>query len=463
MRGGGWSIRGGRRAGLAAFVVMVWLTGAAAAAVPSVSTGAAANSASLGCNTALVTNEDSGTVTPIDLGTLRAGPAIPVGVSPVGIAITPDGTRAVVTNDEGLDGTVTIIDLTTGVAGPTIAAGSSPASVAITPDGSTALVTDADSDSVTPIDLTTDRAESPIAVDGFALRVAITPDGSTALVTETAYPPKIVPIDLATREVGAGMVLPGHPFGVAVTPDGSTALVADENGTITSLSLPSLAVTRTTPIGSAGSELAVSPDGTPALKSGLGGVTPFDPTTGAVGSLIAVPHAPWGLAVAPDGRRALVAQAQGSSVTPLDLATNTAGTPIPVENGPAEIAITPDQAPVAVIAAQPGTPSQPTSFDASRSTARCSPIATYQWDFGDGSPQQITTGPTVAHQYTSTGRFVASVTETTTAGTSTQQVFTGQTMSRNGSAGATASTTVAITAAPLSPAAPTNATPEFTG
>jgi DNA-binding beta-propeller fold protein YncE len=368
----------------------------------------------------------------------------------------------VVTNDEGLDGTVRIIDLTTGVAGHPIAAGSSAEAVAITPDGLTALVADADSPTVIPIDLTTDRAESPITVDGTPTRVAITPDGSTALVTEI-FPSKIVPINLTTREVGGGVALPGSPFGVAVTPDGSTVLVANENGTVISLSLPSLTVTRTTPVGSGGSELAVSPDGNLGLGSGPGGVTPFDPTTGTVGSLIAVTELPFGLAVAPDGRSALVAQAQGSSVTPLDLATNTAGVPIPAQDGPAEIAVTPDQAPVASISAHPGTTSQPTSFDASASTARCSPIATYRWDFGDGSPAQTTTGPTVSHQYSSTGHFVASVTETTTVGTSTQQVFTGQTMSRNGSAGATAATTVAIAAPALSPAVPTNATPEFTG
>src|SRR6266567_595821 len=40
---------------------------------------------------AFVTNVSSATVTPINTGTRTAGPPIPVGLHPVGIAITPDG------------------------------------------------------------------------------------------------------------------------------------------------------------------------------------------------------------------------------------------------------------------------------------------------------------------------------------------------------------------------------------
>jgi hypothetical protein len=41
--------------------------------------------------TAFVVNSASATVTPVDLTTRKAGPAIPVGRDPQGIAITPDG------------------------------------------------------------------------------------------------------------------------------------------------------------------------------------------------------------------------------------------------------------------------------------------------------------------------------------------------------------------------------------
>jgi PKD repeat protein len=136
-----------------------------------------------------------------------------------------------------------------------------------------------------------------------------------------------------------------------------------------------------------------------------------------------------------------------STVTPIDTATNTAGTPIPVgpefgEPGGA-IAITPDQAPVAHLSVTPAVVGQPTRFDASASTVAVGTITTYAWRFGDGSTA-ITSTPTTAHTYTTPGPYTATVTETDSAGTSTTQVFTGQTMSRNGGPSAEATQTFAV-------------------
>ncbi|MDQ1521007.1 MAG: hypothetical protein QOI55_2080, partial [Actinomycetota bacterium] len=63
---------------------------------------------------------------------------------------------------------------------------------------------------------------------------------------------------------------------------------------------------------------------------------------------------------------------------------------------------------------------------------------------------------TTAHTYASSGSFTARVTETSSAGTSTTRVFTGQTMSRNGGPTATTSHEVVI-AALLSFIAPASA------
>ena len=72
------------------------------------------------------------------------------------------------------------------------------------------------------------------------------------------------------------------------------------------------------------------------------------------------------------------------------------------------------------------------SFDASASVAPSSPIVKYRWRFGDGAVQTAHT-PLVTHNYTTSGRHKVVLTETDAAGTSTTQVFTGQTMLRNGS------------------------------
>jgi hypothetical protein len=100
------------------------------------------------------------------------------------------------------------------------------------------------------------------------------------------------------------------------------------------------------------------------------------------------------------------------------------------------IAITPDQAPVAHLHVTLAAIGSPSTLDASASTVAYGTIASYHWNFGDGATATTTT-PVTTHTYTG-GSYTASVTETSSAGTSTTQVFTGQTASQNGGPQATA-------------------------
>jgi YVTN family beta-propeller protein len=144
----------------------------------------------------------TGTVSTIDVKTRKKDPTdIPVGPAPVGVAVTPDGKTAFVTNfgpvtslPEAIDalleppgspGTVSTIDVKTRTKDPTdIAVGALPAGVAVTPDGKTAFVTNLRSDTVSTIDVKT-RTKDPtdIPVGPYPADVAVTPDGKTAFVT----------------------------------------------------------------------------------------------------------------------------------------------------------------------------------------------------------------------------------------------------------------------------------------
>jgi YVTN family beta-propeller protein len=150
-----------------------------------------------------------------------------------------------------------------------------------------------------------------------------------------------------------------------------------------------------------------------------------------VGSPIPVGSHPWDIAITPNGTTAYVANDGSNNVSVIDTATNTVTESIPISAYPYGIAITPDQAPVARLRVNAAPAGSATTFEAAASTVASGTIAKYAWNFGDGS-RATTTTPVTTHSYVSPGTFSASVTETSSGGTSTTKVFTGQTMSRNG-------------------------------
>ncbi|MCA1005666.1 beta-propeller fold lactonase family protein [Rhodococcus hoagii] len=150
---------------------------------------------------------------------------IPVGTQPFGVAITPDGTRAYITNAAG--NTVSVIDTaTTTVIGDPIPVGTEPSRVAITPDGSRAYVTNQSSNTVSVIDTATGTVVGdPIRVGAYPVGVAITPDGSRAYVTnQVSNMVSVIAIEQAPTLAGApaaGTV--GQPYDYAFTVTGQPA------------------------------------------------------------------------------------------------------------------------------------------------------------------------------------------------------------------------------------------------
>jgi YVTN family beta-propeller protein len=174
---------------------------------------------------------------------------------------------------DGSSSTVSTIDVKTRTKNPTdITVGRLPFGVAITPDGRTAFVTNLGSDTVSTIDVKT-RTKNPtdIPVGGEPAGIAITPDGKAAFVANSGnfgaapFPlgNSVSTIDVKTRTknptdipVGAG------PAGVAITPDGRTAFVTNQGGTVSTIDVK----TRTKhpddiPVGMTPGDVKVTPDG----------------------------------------------------------------------------------------------------------------------------------------------------------------------------------------------------------
>jgi len=267
--------------------------------------------------------------------------------------------QAVVTDASSADAQATPIDLGSNVAGsPFATGGNGGLGVAISPDANKAYVVNSDSHSVTPVVLgASPAAETPIDLgSGRALNfIAISPNGRVAYVSDPGSD-EVVPLDLTTSPATVEAAISvADPEGIAFSPDGSMAYVADNSNTGAGKpahpALTPITVATNTagipialPAGTEPFWVAVTPDGSRALVSDAHGssVYPVTLASGTVGAAIAVGSGPVGIAITPNGAKAYVANSGSGTVTPITLATDTAGPAIMVGGEPYGIAVTPD-------------------------------------------------------------------------------------------------------------------------
>lgn len=401
----------------------------------------AASTVPFNAGTILVTNLNANTVSAIN-PTTHAVSVIKSAShpfnGPLGIAITPNGSFAYVTNSLG--DTVSPVDLATSPAtvDAPIRVGNGPAAIAIAPNGRIAYVTNFNSNTVTPINLATSPAtvERPIAVGAGPWSIAVSPDGNYVCVSDSEAS-TVSLISTATRTVST-IPVGGRPQAIAISPDSFTAYVANGNQ-VTPINLRTHPATAETPIamGTQPLGIAVTPNGTTAYSANADNtITPIvlrtnPPTLGrtvATGSL----SQPDGIAINTDGTTAYTANT-GTTVTPVDLTTSPVRVEAPIDVGAASfgIAILSDQAPTARLQITPAPVGAKTVFNASASTSPDGKISRYTWNFGDGT-SAVTRAPIISHVYRHAGSYQATVTVTSAGGTSLATTYTGQTVSNNG-------------------------------
>lgn len=138
---------------------------------------------------AYLVNETSDTVSVIDTAANKVVTtvALPVGSFSLGVAVTPDGKHAYVTNSNfgSNPGTVTVIDTATNKVVTTIAlpVGSFPSGVDVSPDGEHAYVANTGSGTVSVISTASNMVVATVTVGISPHFVAVTPDGIHAYVT----------------------------------------------------------------------------------------------------------------------------------------------------------------------------------------------------------------------------------------------------------------------------------------
>ena len=408
--------------------------------------------------TLYVANGESDTVTPVNTATNTPGAPIPVGDDPDSIAISPNGLTAWVANlgtaqSTNCQGSVTPIATSTNTAEAPVYTGECDVdAVAATPDGYVDVVhvSNLQTSASAAYEFLPAYANqgATLSLNNFVKTFGIVPyESDTAFGANpysnsvSVYGPNYM--GDTSLHIGTGTTA------VAVTPDQNIVYMGTVNNEVIPVSvIPGVNyLTVGTPIqvGYDPDALAISPNGQTLWVANAGSdtVQPIDIASGTAGSAISVGDDPDALAIAPNGKTLYVANYDSGSVTPVNTVTDTAGTAIPVGAAPQALAITPDQGPVASFSDTTANLGTATTFNATGSTTPGAPIVRYAWNFGDGK-SDTTTVPTVSHVYGAVGSYTATLTITDADGTSTSNVFTGQTTNLNGGSSAETSVNVVV-------------------
>ena len=289
---------------------------------------------------AYVTNSGSSSVSVINTATNTVTGTVGVGGRPIGVAFTPDGSRAYVANSES--NSVSVINTSTQTVIATIGVGSFPQGLAITPDGSRAWASNSNSASV--IDTATNTVIATIGGIGTG-GFAFTQDGSRTYATNFGANSVLV-IDNATNKVIAAIAVGTGPGDVAITPDGTRAYVTN----LFSSSVSVIDTATNTVVDTISSVFqpvndAITPDGSRAYVTNssatFGSVSAIDTASNTVIATVGVGPDTQGLAITPDGTHAYVASFGSNSVFVIDTATNTVATTVTVGANPVGVAINP--------------------------------------------------------------------------------------------------------------------------
>src|SRR5579863_430480 len=206
---------------------------------------------------------------------------------PVGLTITPDGSKLLVTNEDasggGCNNTVSIVSTPSKTVTNNLTVGNCPYGVAITPNGHTAFVVNGSDKTVSVIDLTQNPpvvksgTGYPVSLgctqNGYA--IAITPDAKSALVA-CAQINGVAVVDLTqtppVAKSGTGYPLAvTDPQFVSISPDGTLAYVSSPTGNTVDV----VDLTQTPPVVKSGTGYPISVSGPEGIKFSQDGTTAY--------------------------------------------------------------------------------------------------------------------------------------------------------------------------------------------
>jgi YVTN family beta-propeller protein len=239
--------------------------------------------------------------------------------------------------DKSADG-IRIVDVATRKVTGKINAGSDPEEFALSKDGSRIYVSNEDIRTATVINIASGKVEHLIPVGGEPEGVGVTPDGKQFYITcETGG--EVFAIDTASYKAIGHFTVPIRPRSVDFISNANIGFIPSETkGQLNVIDTASVNVLKSVdlPAGSRPMKVKVSPDNKRVYVSDgrAGTVSVIDTQTYAVLSTVKVGTRPWGIVLSPDGKYLFSANGPSNDVSVVDLETNKEVTRVKAGEGP---------------------------------------------------------------------------------------------------------------------------------
>ncbi len=306
---------------------------------------------------------DNGAILPNGREISPAGVRFPLSEFPLGLAVSPDETRAYVLHTGNRGQTLKVLDLS--AAQPalspakapdaallqTLPLGSAFRAIGVLPDGKTVAVggggsgklmiyaTQADGTLVSPPDV--------LQLDGYLADLKVSRDGRRMFVLSNTNS-KVFVVDVATRTVLSTFEAGTYPYDLELSPDEATAWVSNlEASTVSAIDVATGTVKAEIEVGKGPEDIAITPDGALACvaSSDADTVTIIDTATlkavatiDLTGDALHLTHGNVnGLALSADGATLYVTEAGTNRVDVIDTATRKVRGALPTGWYPTEV------------------------------------------------------------------------------------------------------------------------------
>jgi gliding motility-associated-like protein len=293
---------------------------------------------------AYIANAVSDNVTVINAQTHAPVGTIAVGALPAGVAVSPDGAKVYVTNNNnrtiGLEiGSVSVINAATNTVEASITVGKNPIGIAVSPDGKNVYVANSTGDFVSVINTASNTVVREINGVSGALSIAVSADGEKLFVAaDGSNGGRFYIIQASNGQILHTLPIPLKPAGIVCTPDSKYVYVTNSYSNHVSVINAETRVISSVTVGNSPYGIAISPNGKTVYVANSDdaskSISIINTENNFVSATITVPSHPFGVSVSPNGEDLYISCGTPNGAFVMSTATNVVSPPIAVGLSP---------------------------------------------------------------------------------------------------------------------------------